>query len=59
MFTGWGAECHSRVNPGGGLGPLEKQGSIVEEGERRKDGPQKKSLSLCMCRLSEGGAPLM
>ena len=35
---GWGAECHSRRNPAGGLGMKEKQGAIVGEGERRRGG---------------------
>ena len=35
--TGWGVECHSRGNPGESLGPQEKQGAIVGEGERRRD----------------------
>ena len=33
--VGWGVECHSRGNPGEGLGPQEKQGAIAEVGERR------------------------
>ena len=31
---GWGVECHGRGNSGEGLGPQEKQGSIVGQGER-------------------------
>ena len=37
--TGWGVEWHSRGNPGEGLGPQEKQGTIVGEDERRRGGP--------------------
>ena len=33
---GWGVEYHSRGNPGGGLGPQDKQGAIVGEGESRR-----------------------
>ena len=33
---GRGVECHGRGNPGGGLGPQEKQGAIAGEGERRR-----------------------
>ena len=36
---GWGVECHSQGNPGGGLGPQEKQGTIVGKGKRRRVGP--------------------
>ena len=36
--TGWGAEHHSEGSVGGGLGPKEKQGAIVGEGERRRGG---------------------
>lgn len=32
----WGAERHSRGNPGGCLGLQEKQGTIAGEGERRR-----------------------
>ena len=32
---GWGVEYHGRGNLGGGLGPQEKQGTIVGVGERR------------------------
>ena len=33
---GWGVEQHRRGNPGDGLVPQEKQGTIVGEGEKRK-----------------------
>lgn len=33
--VGWGVERHDRGNLGGHLGPQEKQGAIVGEGERR------------------------
>ena len=36
---GRGMEHYGRRNPGGGLGPQEKQGIIVEEGESRRGGP--------------------
>ena len=35
--TGWEVESHSGGNLGGGLGPQGKQGTIVGEGERRRD----------------------
>ena len=35
---GWGAEHHSRGNPGGSLGLQEKQGTIVGQGRRRRGG---------------------
>ena len=34
--TGWGVEHHGRGNPGGGLGPQEKQGATAGVGERRR-----------------------
>ena len=45
-------------NPGGGLGPQEKQGSIAGEGKKRRGGRPWKYLSLHMLGLKEGGAPL-
>ena len=34
----YGVERHGRANPGEGLGPQDKQGTIVQEGKKR-DGP--------------------
>ena len=53
---GWRVECHSQGNPGGGLGPQEKQGTIVGEGKWSRDRLPQKYLSLHMCVLSEGRA---
>ena len=33
---GWGAELHSQGSLEGGVGPQEKQSTIVGEGERRR-----------------------
>ena len=41
--TGLGVERHRGGNPGEGLGLQEKQGSIVEEGERRRGGASEES----------------
>ena len=49
---GWGGECHSRGNLEGGLGLQNKQGTIVVEGERRRDGLPQESLFLCTQGLS-------
>ena len=57
--TDWKTKCCSQGNLGGGLGPQEKQGSIVGEGERRRDRLPQEYLSLHTSRLSEGGAPLV
>ena len=36
---GWVMESHGRRNPGEGLDPQERQGTIVGEDERRRGGP--------------------
>ena len=51
---GWGAESHSRGNPGGSLGPQEYQGAIVGKGNSRRGGLTQ-NIFLCVCTLSEGG----
>ena len=49
---GWGVERHGRGNLGEDLGPQEKQGDIVGEGERkRKD--HHRNLTVHMCAGSQ------
>ena len=36
---GWGVECHSQGNLGGGLSPQKKQGTIVGDCKSRRCGP--------------------
>lgn len=57
--TGWGVECHIWGNLGGGLGQQKKQGTIVGEDERRRDGLPQKYLSMHASGLSECGAQAM
>ena len=56
---GWGEEHHNLGKLGGGLGPQEKQGTIVGEDKRKRGRPPWKSLSLFTCRVSEGEVPLV
>ena len=51
---GWGVEGHGRGNWGEGLGPQEKQGAIVGEGERRRGGTTT-GISLCMSEQEDSG----
>ena len=55
--TGWGAECHSQGNLGGGLGLQEKQGAILGEGKRRRE-DHHRNLFPCALAGSQGVAPL-
>ena len=41
------------------MGPQEKQGTLVVEGQRRRGGPPEESLSLCMHGLSGDRLPLV
>ena len=55
---GWGVEYYSRGNKGGGLGPQEKQGTTVGEGDEEEE----TAIGIFLCthacsRLSEGGVP--
>ena len=53
--TGWGVKHHGRQNPGGGLDPQEKQGTIVGEGERRRGRQPQKSPCLHTIEISLRG----
>ena len=55
---GWGEERHSGWNPGGDLGPEEKQGATVGEGERRRMDHYRNIIPCVWLGLSEGGVPL-